>query len=231
LPAVEEKTLKNTSRLAFGPAFLLLRACNKHLTEREFGINLGLLMAQYKLLVGLGNPGKKYSMTRHNIGFMVLDSLAEKAGQKFKTGRGKWKQARINLSGHDIWAIKPQTYMNLSGQAVEYFCSYYKIEPEQILVVCDDINLPLGKLRIRADGSAGGHNGLKDIIASLGSENFSRIRLGIDLPPQGEASEDYVLRPFSEDERKTVSTMIKSAAEAILTIVSEGVTAAQNIYN
>lgn len=201
------------------------------MTDRDFGVNLGLLMAQYKLLVGLGNPGKKYSMTRHNIGFMVLDSLAEKAGQKYKTGRGKWKEARLNLSGHDIRAIKPQTYMNLSGQAVQSFCSYYNIEPEEILIVCDDINLSLGKLRIRADGSAGGHNGLKDIIASLGTENFSRMRLGIDLPPHGEASEDYVLRPFSEDERKTVDAMIKTAAEAILTIVAEGVTAAQNIYN
>jgi PTH1 family peptidyl-tRNA hydrolase len=213
------------------PAFLLPWACNKHLTDREFSVNLGLLMAQYKLLVGLGNPGKKYSMTRHNIGFMVLDRLAEEAGQKFRTGRGKWKEARLNLSGQNIWAIKPQTFMNLSGQAIKSVCSYYDIEPEEILVVCDDINLPLGKLRIRAEGSAGGHKGLKDIIESLGTEDFSRMRLGIDLPPQGEASEDYVLRPFGEDERKTVDTMIKTAAEAILTVVAEGVTAAQNIYN
>lgn len=188
-------------------------------------------MAQYKLLVGLGNPGKKYSMTRHNIGFMVLDSLVEKAGQKFKTGKGNWKEARLNLSGHDIRAIKPQTYMNLSGQAVQSICGYYNIEPEQILVVCDDINLPVGKLRIRSDGSAGGHNGLKDIIANLGTDDFSRMRLGIDLPQQGEASENYVLRPFNEDERKTVYAMIKTAVEAILTIVTEGVTAAQNRYN
>jgi PTH1 family peptidyl-tRNA hydrolase len=188
-------------------------------------------MAQYKLLAGLGNPGKKYADTRHNLGFMVLDYLAEKNGRKFKSGKGKWKEARLSLNGKEIWAIKPQTFMNLSGQAIAAFCNYYKIEPEEILVVCDDINLPLGKIRIRDSGSAGGHNGLKDIIAAVGSNSFSRIRLGIDLPPEGEPSEAYVLKPFGDKDKKIVNEMIENAVRAASLVVSEGVTAAQNEYN
>ncbi|NIP43205.1 MAG: aminoacyl-tRNA hydrolase [candidate division Zixibacteria bacterium] len=188
-------------------------------------------MARYKLLAGLGNPGKKYAKTRHNLGFMVLDYLADRNGRKFKSGKGKWKEARLELDGKEIWAIMPQTYMNLSGQAVAEFCNYLKIEPEEVLVVCDDINLPLGKIRIRDSGSAGGHNGLKDIIESLGSDRFSRIRLGIDLPPEGEPSEAYVLKPFGEKDQKIVKEMIENAVRAASMVISEGVTAAQNEYN
>ncbi|HER00184.1 MAG TPA: aminoacyl-tRNA hydrolase [candidate division Zixibacteria bacterium] len=188
-------------------------------------------MAQYKLLAGLGNPGKKYANTRHNLGFMVLDYLARKNGRKFKSGKGKWKEARLDLDGYEIWAIKPQTFMNLSGQAVADFCSYFKIEPEEVLVVCDDINLPLGKIRIRDSGSAGGHKGLKDIIDFFGSDQFSRVRLGIDLPPAGEPSEAYVLKPFGDREQKIVDEMIENAVRAAALVISDGVTAAQNEYN
>jgi len=188
-------------------------------------------MAHFKLLVGLGNPGRKYSRTRHNLGFMTADYLVDKNAGGFKSGRGKWDQARIDCEGHDLWVIKPKTYMNRSGLAVRDFVDYYKIEPEQVIVVCDDINLPLGRLRIRESGSAGGHNGLKDIIDWMGSDAFARIRMGIDIPPGDLPSEVYVLDRFGADEFETVKTMIKSAAEAVVTILSDGLAAAQNKYN
>ena len=121
--------------------------------------------------------------------------------------------------------------MNLSGQAIAEFCHYYKIEPEEVLVVCDDINLPLGKLRVRDSGSVGGHNGLKDIIESLGSDQFSRVRLGIGLPENGEPSEVYVLKPFGKTEQKIVEEMIINAVRAAAIVISEGISAAQNDYN
>jgi peptidyl-tRNA hydrolase, PTH1 family len=201
------------------------------LTEQDFHLFLQPLMAQIKLIVGLGNPGKKYSETRHNLGFMVVDFMAAQDGRKFKAGKGEWKQARITIGNLEVWAIKPKTFMNRSGLAVRMFCDYYKIEPEEVLVVCDDINLPVGKIRIRSSGSAGGHNGLKDIISNLGSDQFTRVRMGIDLPENGEPSEDYVLKRFDENEKKTVTEMIKSAVSAIETVKSAGVEAAQNIYN
>lgn len=204
---------------------------NKGLTEYDFGVFLGVLIAQIKLLVGLGNPGKKYALTRHNMGYMVLDYLAAKNGRKFTTGKGQWSQARLALDNSELWAIKPETYMNLSGSAVRAFCDYFKIEPEEILVVCDDINLAVGKLRIRDSGSAGGHKGLEDIIQTLGSDNFARLRLGIGLPPEGLASEDYVLKRFDDNETNTIAEMIKTAASALSRIYSEGIEAAQNDYN
>ncbi len=188
-------------------------------------------MAHFKLLVGLGNPGSKYSRTRHNLGFMAADYLVDRKGSGFKSGRGKWDEARVDINGQDLWVIKPLTYMNRSGQAVRSFADYFKIEPEQIIVVCDDINLPLGRLRIRDSGSAGGHNGLGDIIETLGTDAFARVRLGIDLPPGTMPSEVYVLNRFDDEELRIVEEMVKLAADAVETIHRDGIAAAQNKYN
>jgi PTH1 family peptidyl-tRNA hydrolase len=188
-------------------------------------------MAQVKLLVGLGNPGRKYARTRHNLGFMLLDYLARLSGAKFRAGKGDWKQARLTLEGHELWAIKPETYMNRSGLAVSGFCRYHNLQPPEVLVICDDINLPLGRLRLRRDGSAGGHKGLEDIIASLGSDRFMRLRLGIGLPSLGEAAEEYVLKGFEKEEKEAVANLVETAGRAVIAILKDGLTAAQNQYN
>ena len=201
------------------------------MTDRDFRVNLVPLMAQIKLIVGLGNPGKKYRDTRHNLGFVLLDFLADQAGQKFKAGRGEYKQSRLNVGGCDVWAVKPKTFMNRSGLAVAGFCNYYGIEPEEIVVVCDDINLPPGKLRIREAGSAGGHKGLADIIRCLNSDRFARIRLGVGLPAEGQPSEDYVLKNFDSSEKTVIADMLETASRALETLICEGVTAAQNNFN
>jgi len=188
-------------------------------------------MAQIRLLVGLGNPGRKYAKTRHNLGYMVLDYMAQKENRKFMPGKGEWKQTRLLQGQTEIWAIKPKTFMNLSGFAVKAFCDYYKIEPDQVLVVCDDINLPVGKLRIREFGSAGGHKGLEDIIAAFNSDRFARLRLGIGMPPESQPSEIYVLQQFDDNEHKIIGELIENAASAVCRIISEGIVAAQNVYN
>ena len=188
-------------------------------------------MALIKLLAGLGNPGDKYRLTRHNFGFMLLNELARRAGQNYAMGKGSWLETRLQIAGSQLRAIKPQTYMNLSGQAVRQCSAYYRIEPEEILVVCDDINLPLGQMRIRPAGSAGGHNGLKDIIAELGTDRFSRLRLGVGLQPEKLPSEVFVLQAFDDNETELVEKTIDTAAEAVAFLIREGLEAAQNKYN
>lgn len=201
------------------------------MTDRDYGLNYVPLMAQIKLIVGLGNPGKKYQGTRHNLGFVLLDFLAARANRKFTAGRGEYKQSRLIIGGCDIWALKPKTFMNRSGLAVSEFINYYRIAPEEIVVVCDDINLPAGKLRIREAGSAGGHKGLADIIRCLNSDRFTRIRLGVGLPPEGQPSEDYVLKNFDKSEKAVINEMIENAARVVETLICEGITAAQNNFN
>jgi PTH1 family peptidyl-tRNA hydrolase len=188
-------------------------------------------MAQIKLIVGLGNPGNKYRKTRHNFGFMVVDYLARQTDQEFASGKGNWQETRFHIAHKPIRAIKPETYMNLSGQAVRECAAYFRFEPEEVLVICDDINIPLGKIRIRAEGSAGGHNGLKDIIEKLGCDNFPRLRLGIGPQPEDKPSEVYVLEPFDDKEIKTVESTIKLAAEAVADLIGEGIASAQNKHN
>lgn len=188
-------------------------------------------MALIKLLAGLGNPGDKYRLTRHNFGFMLLDELARQTGQSFSAGKGAWLETRLRVAGSQFRAIKPQTYMNLSGQAVRQCSAYYRIDPEEILVVCDDINLALGQMRIRSAGSAGGHNGLKDIITELGTDRFSRLRLGIGPQPEKLPSEVFVLQAFDDNETELVKKTINTAVEAVALMIGEGLEAAQNKYN
>jgi len=183
-------------------------------------------MAPFRLIVGLGNPGGEYADTRHNAGFMVLDRLAARAGATFKAEK-KWHAAVAVISNG--WLCKPQTYMNLSGENVSALGHFYKIEPSQVLVVLDDMALPLGRLRLREKGSAGGHNGLRSVIEHFGTDVIPRLRVGIGAAP-GEAT-GHVLGRFAPNERPLVEESINRAADAVEFAQSHGFPAAMNLYN
>ena len=184
-------------------------------------------MAPFRLIVGLGNPGGEYAETRHNVGFMVLDRLAARERATFKAEK-KW-QAVVAPTSYG-WLCKPQTYMNLSGESVSALRHFYKIEPSQVLVVLDDLALPLGRLRLREKGSAGGQNGLKSVIQHLGTNEVPRLRIGIGSA-QGDTATGHVLGRFSPAERPVLETALDDAAEAIEFAQSHGFPAAMNRYN
>ncbi len=181
------------------------------------------------LIAGLGNPGLKYRKTPHNAGFMAADALADALGARFiKKGNGKLAQAHV--SGEKVLIVKPQTFMNLSGECIAPLAEYYKIPPECILVCYDDKDLAPGKLRIRAEGSAGSHNGMKSIIERLGTQKFPRIRMGIGSP-QGMRLMDYVLHKLSREEQAAYARMAEDAAAAAILLVSQGIEAAQQKFS
>lgn len=184
------------------------------------------------LIVGLGNPGKQYEMTRHNIGFHVIDYIAEQKGVKVNKLKFKAVYGETNISGEKVFLVKPQTYMNLSGESVREFCSFYKIPPENVIVINDDISLPPGRIRIRAKGSAGGHNGLKSIIYQLQSDCFPRIKIGVGEPGNKDYDlADYVLGRFSKDEIPVFEDVIIRTAKACDEIISGGTESAMNKFN
>ena len=184
------------------------------------------------LVVGLGNPGKEYAHTRHNAGFRALDVLADKLGGKVDKLKFQGLYCQVNDQGRKIFLLKPQTYMNLSGKSVLQLSSYFNIPPQRIIVLFDDISLVPGRLRIRGDGSAGGHNGIKSIIAELGSQDFPRVKIGVGgkaHPDQDLA--DHVLSGFSAKEEKDLKSALERAANAALTIMEKGVAEAATRYN
>ena len=183
--------------------------------------------SRIRLIAGLGNPGPDYAGTRHNVGFAALDFFAQRAKVVFER-QSKW-DAAIAKAG-DAILMKPLTFMNRSGSALAAVADFYKIGLAEILVVVDDFALPLGRLRIRESGGPGGHNGLESVIASFGSEEIPRLRLGIGEAPES-ASVDYVLSPFFEEEKPKVKAMIERAAEAIKCAVDNGITSAMNKFN
>ena len=184
------------------------------------------------LLVCLGNPGREYEGTRHNIGFLPADELERREGVKINKLRYRALTGEFRAGGQRVLVLKPQTYMNLSGESVKLAGGFYKIPPDHVLVVSDDVALPLGKLRIRAGGSAGGHNGLKNIIAHLGTDQFPRIRVGVGAPehPDHEMI-DWVIGKFSPAEKKVVDEAVARALDAALCVIERGVNEAQNRYN
>lgn len=184
------------------------------------------------LLVGLGNPGSKYESTRHNMGFLAVDKLAELEHFKFNKLRFKAWTATATLGGEKVLVMKPQTYMNLSGEAVGEAARFYKIPPEHVLVISDDISLPLGKLRIRASGSAGGHNGLKNIIQHLGSDQFPRIKVGVGMPDNADYDiADWVTgRPMGAEQKPLMEALDRAVA-AVPVLIRDGVEKAQNRFN
>ena len=184
------------------------------------------------LIVGLGNPGKEYANTKHNCGFRAIDILAENLGCKIDKSKfqGLYGQAVIN--GTKIYLLKPLTYMNASGRSVLQMSAYYNIPPQRIIVLFDDISLEPGRLRIRPDGSAGGHNGIKSIIAELGSQDFPRVKIGVGAKPHKDADlADWVLSGFSANEEKALAVSLKNAADSALCIVEKGVYEAANRFN
>jgi PTH1 family peptidyl-tRNA hydrolase len=205
-----------------------------------------------KLVVGLGNPGREYVGTRHNIGFEVIDRLGEKlgwmrGGEFDRVARSKFdglafdgSLMKVNGESEKVLLLKPLTYMNLSGQSVQAAMGFYQLTPADVMVVLDDLALPCGKLRIRAGGSDGGHNGLKDIQRALGTNQYPRLRLGIDspllraridAPPPPIAGKDYVLGRFGPDQRKLMDPAIDRACTAIVTWIDKGVSLAMTQFN
>ena len=181
------------------------------------------------LVVGLGNPGAKYEHTRHNMGFLTMDLLAEKLNVKLNKVKFKSAYNIVRFGGQKCLVMKPQTYMNLSGEAVREAVQFYKIPADHVIVISDDISLPLGKLRVRGSGSAGGHNGLKNIIAHLGTDAFPRVKVGVGAPEHDIV--DWVIGPFTANERKVIDGVLDRALGAAECIITDGVSAAQNRYN
>lgn len=184
------------------------------------------------IIAGLGNPGKKYEGTRHNIGWQVVDELADKHGIRIIESRFKGLVGKGVIGGEKVLLLKPLTYMNLSGESIGEAVRFYKIDgTARLIVISDDISLDVGQLRLRKKGSAGGHNGLKNIIAHLGSEEFMRIRIGVGDKPAGSDLVDYVLGSFGREEKKILDETKKNAVLAIETIISDGMDKAMNLYN
>ena len=184
------------------------------------------------MIVGLGNPGQQYASTRHNTGFMTLDLLAQRLQVKVSKERFQAQTAQAVYDGQKLLLVKPQTYMNASGLSVEPAAHYYKLPPERIIVLFDDISLPVGKLRIRKSGSAGGHNGLKSLILSLGSDQFPRVKIGVGAKPHPDYDlADWVLSTVSKSEWPDYQSAMEHAADAALCIVKNGCERAAAEYN
>ena len=184
------------------------------------------------LVVGLGNPGQKYANTRHNMGFLTVDLLAEKAGVKLNKVKFKSAYNILHFAGCKCLVMKPQTYMNLSGEAVREAVQFYKVPADHVLVIYDDVSLPVGKLRVRPTGSAGGHNGIKNIIAHLGTQDFPRVKIGTGAPAGGGADMiDWVIGEPSKAEKKVLLESFERAIDAAACIIENGCQKAMNDFN
>lgn len=184
-----------------------------------------------KLIVGLGNPTKEYEGTRHNIGFMAIDALAEEYGIRVDTLKHKAMIGKGMIEGQKVILAKPVTYMNLSGEAVREITDYYKIPAEDVIVIFDDISLDVGMIRIRRKGSAGGHNGIKSMISHLGTMDFPRIKVGIGAKREGQDLADYVLGRFSKADRETLQEALKDVKKAVALMAWDEMTEAMNAFN
>ena len=184
-----------------------------------------------KAIVGLGNPGLKYELTRHNAGFMVVDNLVEQLGGSWQTARWQGSMARIDLPGARVAVGKPATYMNLSGRFVSGLTRYFKVAPEDVLAVYDDVDLPLGTLRLARSGGTAGHKGVKSIIEELGTRDFPRLRFGIGRPQGAGDVSGYVLGRFADAELPVVSEVVETALQAIRAWAEDDIEAAMNRHN
>lgn len=183
------------------------------------------------LIVGLGNHGREYRNNRHNVGFMIVDRMVERLGVQFSRMQSRALVTKATLDGKRVIFAKPQTYMNLSGQAVAGLVNFYKILPENILIVFDEMDLPMGTLRLRPGGGSSGHNGMRSVIKSLGSQDFPRLRVGIDHPPGRMDPKAYLLSDFSNSQAETLSELLDVAEEAVLTFIRDGIEQAMNQFN
>jgi peptidyl-tRNA hydrolase, PTH1 family len=183
------------------------------------------------LIVGLGNPGREYAAYRHNVGFQVVDALARSHKLAFSERRGLARVARGEVCGQPVILAKPQTFMNLSGKSVGRLSRALNVPPERILVIYDDLDLPLGRLRLRAEGSSGGHKGIRSIIEALGTQAFPRLRVGIDRPPGRMDPVDYVLQPFDRDQKPFLAEAVARGAAAVECWLTEGIIVAMDRFN
>ena len=184
------------------------------------------------LIVGLGNPGREYERTRHNCGFRAIDALAEELGCKIDKLKFQGQYCQTTYNGKKLFLLKPQTFMNLSGRSILQLSAYFNIPPQRIIVMFDDISLAPGRLRVRPDGSAGGHNGIKSIIQEVGSQEFPRVKIGVGAKPNPEFDlADWVLSAFSASEEKALAVALKNAGQAALAIIDHGVPEAANRFN
>lgn len=181
------------------------------------------------LIVGLGNPGKEYENTRHNIGFNAIDVIANKYNIDVNRTKFKGVYGEGNINGKKVMLLKPTTYMNLSGESIRAVMDFYKISNEEVIVMYDDMSLEVGKIRIRAKGSAGGHNGIKSIIAHMGTDEFPRIKIGVGGPKEDWVS--HVLGKFSKEEMSTLTSVLEASSEATIDMINNGVSHAMNLYN
>ena len=183
------------------------------------------------LIVGLGNPGSKYENNRHNVGFMAIDLIAEKLGVSINKLKFKGLYGQANYKGEKLILLKPQTFMNSSGESVSQFYNYYKVEPEKLIVLVDDIDIEFGRVRIRKQGSAGTHNGLKSLVNLLGTSDFPRIKIAVGKRPAYMDLVNFVLGNFSKEEKKVIDEEIKLASQAVFDIVDQGLDFAMNRVN
>ena len=186
---------------------------------------------RYKLVIGLGNPGGQYAETRHNVGFWCVERLARGSSIAFTRRRRHMVIGEGRLAGHPVALAKPKTFVNRSGQAATSLLGLYRASPSDLVVVYDDMDLPVGRLRVRSRGGAGGHNGMKSIIEAVGTEEFTRVRIGIGRPPSGTDEVDYVLGTMSSEERSRVEEAVESAAQAVTCILAESVDVAMERFN
>ncbi len=184
------------------------------------------------IIAGLGNPDRKYQNTRHNIGFDVIDAIADRYDIAMGERKHKAVIGKGYIAGQKVVLVKPQTYMNLSGESLRVVIDFYKVdEKQELIVISDDVSLDVGRIRIRKKGSAGGHNGLKNIIQHLGHDEFIRVRMGVGEKPQGRDLADYVLGHFTDQEREVMDESVKCAVQAIEVMITQGPEAAMNLYN
>jgi len=189
-------------------------------------------MKPIKLIVGLGNPGIKYAQTRHNVGFEFVDSLCNKYGLSLKENNKFYGIAgKVNIAGHNIWLLKPQTYMNLSGKSVASLANFYKIDTDEMLVVYDELDLPVGNAKLKKGGGHGGHNGLRDIIAATGSKDFNRLRLGIGHPGHKSKVVSWVLNRASKDDEISIDMAISKGIEVIEYLLEGELQKAMNLLH
>lgn len=183
------------------------------------------------LIAGLGNPGAKYAGTRHNIGFELIDELADVLNIKLGPGKGPFYIGKAKYQGKQLILLKPSTFMNNSGSAIQQALHWFKMQPDQCLVCYDDLNIELGSIRMRPGGSAGGHNGIKDIIQKLGTDKFPRLRIGIGDDFRDGQQVQYVLSPFNDKQREIIDITIKKAVDAVLRFTNDGIDEAMNQFN
>lgn len=184
-----------------------------------------------RVIAGLGNPGKEYEGSRHNVGFLVVAGLADGCGIRLSAGRGDFMSGVGRIAGTHVRFVMPLTYMNGSGRAVEQVLEQMGATPDEVLVICDDVNLPLGQLRFRRSGSAGGHKGLSSVIERLSTEGFARLRLGVGRPPDGDEMVDFVLDRFADAEHADVNEMVIRAVAAVELMIRDGIGAAMTVFN